>query len=86
MAATVAGSAVSPSAARTGSPGIRWMIRKENVTSTHTEMTRRPNRRMRNLTHGLAAPFSVLVVLVEAVVPVSATLLTFAPCPAARIP
>ena len=86
MAATVPGSAVSPSAARTGSPGIRWMIRNENVTSTHTEMARRPNRRMRNLTHGLAPAFSVLAVLALPVVPASATLLTFASWPAARSP
>ena len=43
-AATSSGGAVGPSAARTGSPGIRWIIRNDAVTSTHSDTSRRERR------------------------------------------
>ncbi len=73
LAATRAGSAVNPSAARIGSPGTRWMIRNENVTSAQSEISSRINRRRRNAGHGpeaarrraagAAEPVSVVMVI-----------------------
>src|SRR6478736_1499547 len=40
------GGAVGPSAARTGSPGTRWIMRNAAVTSTHSETISRPTRRV----------------------------------------
>src|SRR3954447_23825667 len=50
--ATSSAGAVGPSAARTASPGIRWSMRNDAVTSTHRETSRRPRRRTPNRTHG----------------------------------
>src|SRR4051794_22501384 len=50
--ATSSAGAVGPSAARTASPGIRWSMRNDAVTSTHSDTSRRPRRRTPNRTHG----------------------------------
>ena len=51
LAATRSAGAVGPSAARTGSPGIRWIIRNDAVTSTHSDTSSRPERRTANRAH-----------------------------------
>src|SRR5262245_20388245 len=68
-----------PRAARTGSPGTRWMIRKAAATSTHTETSSRPTRRAANRTHGSSAGpvqgrrvVAVLLVTVRPSLPISA--------------
>src|SRR3954447_8311831 len=52
LAETSSAGAVGPRAARTGSPGMRWIMRNDAVTSTHKDTSRRPRRRTPNRTHG----------------------------------
>ncbi|VXB50710.1 exported hypothetical protein [Arthrobacter sp. 9V] len=52
-ASTKAAGAVAPSADLTGSPGIRWIMRKDALTSTQMETTKRPILRAAKPVHGL---------------------------------